>query len=244
MAAPPLNLYLLRHGETERTRENVYCGAGLDPGLTEEGHAMARAFANAYREFPWAGIYCSPQLRTRQTAAPICGLLGREPVLHDGLKEIGYGQWEGLTLEEIGSRYHDDYLRWTADPAWYPPTGGEPAVVIARRALRVVEEIQAAHGANSPTAGGTAGGAGGAGGGDPPGLARVTGGNVLVVSHKATIRILLCALLGIDVGRFRYRLACPVGSVNVVQFTRHGPMLLAMADRTHLDARLRGLSVT
>lgn len=49
-----------------------------------------------------------------------------------------------------------------------------------------------------------------------------TGGNILLVSHKATIRIILCSLLGIDVGRFRYRLVCPVGSVSIVEFTLDG----------------------
>jgi probable phosphoglycerate mutase len=64
-------------------------------------------------------------------------------------------------------------------------------------------------------------------------------GNVLVVSHKATIRIMICSLLGIDVGRFRYRLACPVASVSMVEFTPEGPLLHVLADRAHLDAHLR-----
>ena len=90
------------------------------------------------------------------------------------------------------------------------------AVVIARRALRVVEEIRG----------------------------RFTTGNVLVVSHKATIRIALCGLLGIDVGRFRYRLSCPVGSVTIVEFGESGPLLKVLADRTHLSERLRHLPGT
>jgi probable phosphoglycerate mutase len=103
-----------------------------------------------------------------------------------------------------------------ADPAWHAPTGGELAVVIARRALEVVEEI----------------------------TRDFADGNVLLVSHKATIRIMLCALLGIDVGRFRYRLLCPVGSVSVVEMTREGPLLRALAERSHLDERLRSLPGT
>ncbi len=222
MSKPPmLTLYLLRHGETERTRENVYCGAGMDPGLTEEGHRMARAFAEAHPRdrVRWAAVYCSPMLRTRQMAAPICETLGVEPAVRAGLKEIAYGAWEGLTLEEIQERFPDDYRCWTADPAWYPPTGGgEPAVVIARRALGVVEEIIQGAPAQDRADGGSA----------------EDERNVLIVSHKATIRILLCALLGIDLGQFRYRLACPVGSVSVVEFTRNGPMLMAMGETGYL----------
>jgi probable phosphoglycerate mutase len=69
-------------------------------------------------------------------------------------------------------------------------------------------------------------------------------GNVLIVSHKATIRIMLCALLGIDVGRFRYRLVCPVGSVSIVEFTTEGPLLRALADRSHFSEELKTLPGT
>ena len=46
------------------------------------------------------------------------------------------------------------------------------------------------------------------------------------------------------VGRFRFRLGCPVGSVSVVEFGAHGPLLHALADRSHLDETLRGLPGT
>lgn len=211
-----LKLFLLRHGQTEFSRANAFCGSGLDPELTTDGVEMADAFAAAYRAVAWSGVYASPLRRTRATARPLCEALEIEPELRDDLKEIGYGQWEGRNIEAVSRDFHDDYLRWTADPAWYPPTGGEPAVAIAHRVGRVVEEIQS----------------------------RGEGGNVLIVSHKATIRILLCELLGIDVGRFRYRLACPVGSVSVVEFGRHGPLLEVLADRSHLTPRLRSLPGT
>ena len=212
-----LTLYLLRHGQTPFSRDNIFCGAGLNPGLTESGHEMARRFADVYAPaLPWAAVYSSPLTRTRQTAAPICAALGVEPQVREELKEIAYGAWEGLPLDQISGEYHDDYLRWTADPAWHAPTGGETAVTIAGRAMRVVEEIKS----------------------------RYRFGNVLVVSHKATIRILLATFLGIDVGRFRYRLGCPVGSVSVVEFGKHGPLVQTLADRTHLTAELRGLEGT
>ena len=83
--------------------------------------------------------------------------------------------------------------------------------MIARRGLEVVEEIKQ----------------------------KFPGGNVLVVSHKATIRVMICELLGIDVGRFRYRIGCPVASVSVVEFSSHGPLLHTLADRSHLSDKLR-----
>lgn len=206
-----LTLYFLRHGQTSFSRANAFCGAGLNPHLTEDGLAMAQAFAKAYGETPWKAIYTSPLKRTLETANPICSITGLSPQLRDGLKEIGYGQWEGKTTAEVDQEFHDDYIRWTADPAWYPPTGGEAAISIAHRSIQVIEEIQNIY----------------------------EEGNVLIVSHKATIRIMLCSLLGIDVGRFRFRLDCPVASVSVVEFGKHGPLLKQMAERSHLSAELR-----
>ena len=211
-----LTLYFLRHGQTPLSREDNFCGSGLDPELTIEGAEMAQAFADAYRNTSWSEIYSSPLRRTVATARPLFDALKLQMALRDDLKEIGYGKWEGRTKDEVNRDYHDDYLQWLADPAWYPPTDGEMAVAIARRALRVVEEIRG----------------------------QFTSGNVLVVSHKATIRITLCGLLGIDVGRFRYRLSCPVGSATIVEFGESGPLLKVLADRTHLSERLRHLPGT
>lgn len=210
-----LKLYFLRHGQTACSRENLFCGA-IDPELTAEGLEMAQAFADTYRSFPWTAIYSSPMQRTIKTAQPLCDVTGMGLELREGLKEISYGKWEGQTPETISREYHDDYIRWSADPAWYPPTGGELAVAIAARAMLVIEEIKQ----------------------------RYNTGNVLIVSHKATIRIILCSLLGIDVGRFRYRIGCPVGSVSIVEFTSHGPLLHALADRSHLNEHLRTLPGT
>jgi broad specificity phosphatase PhoE len=211
-----LTLYLLRHGQTALSREDVFCGSGLDPELTQEGLEMAEAFAEAYRINSWTAIFTSQLRRTIATAAPLCEALGIEPEICAGLNEIGYGSWEGRTKEEVDGDYHDDYVNWLADPAWHAPTGGELAVEVARRSLQVVEDIRE----------------------------RFSDTNVLSVSHKATIRIILCSLLGIDVGRFRYRLGCPVGSVSIVEFTSHGPLLRVMADRSHLSKRLQSLPGT
>jgi probable phosphoglycerate mutase len=64
-------------------------------------------------------------------------------------------------------------------------------------------------------------------------------GNVLMVSHKATVRILLCSLLGIDVGRYRDRLSMPVAALSIVEMMEQGPLLLVLGDRTHLRQSLR-----
>lgn len=211
-----LTLYLLRHGQTTYSEAGAFCGSGIDADLKPEGYAMAHAVADAYKNTVWQAIYVSPLTRTRMTAQPLCDAVNMPMLLRDELMEIGYGKWEGRTTEEVDRDHHDDYIRWQADPAWNPPTGGEPAIEIARRTLKVIEEIKE----------------------------KYNDGKVLIVSHKATIRIILCGFLGIDVGRFRYRLACPVSSVSVVEFTKSGPLLRALADRSHLSEQLRNLPGT
>lgn len=211
-----LRLYLLRHGQTAMSRANVFCGRGLDPALTAEGLAMAEAFAAAYADCKWEAIYASPLQRAVATAEPLARSVGLPVEQRDGLAEIDYGVWDGSSAVEVARDFHDEYERWTADPAWNPPTHGETAVALSQRTTHVIEGIREAH----------------------------ETGNVLVVSHKASIRVLVCALLGVDVGRFRYRFGCPVGSVTIIEFGAHGPLAATVADRSHLDARLRGLEGT
>lgn len=205
-----LKLYLLRHGETTFSQTGGYCGV-LDAELTESGHAMARAFAEAYQSLGWAAIYCSPMGRTQATAAPMVEATGLAPLLRAGLTEINYGDWEGKQKSEVQEHFCEDYHRWMTEPAWNPPTAGETAVEIANRAMAVIAEIQEQH----------------------------RDGNVLVVSHKATLRIILCSLLGIDLGRYRDRLDYPAASFSVVSFGQYGPLLERMGDRAYMPTHLR-----
>ncbi|PSR17442.1 histidine phosphatase family protein [filamentous cyanobacterium CCP3] len=204
-----LNLYFLRHGETESSQTGTYCGLS-DPELTAEGMAMAQAFADKYQHLPWQAIYASPLRRTVATATPICKATGLTMEQRDGLKEMYFGEWEGQTHEEVERRYSKDYVRWLAEPAWNPPTGGETGVQVASRAALVIAEIEANH----------------------------SSGNVLIVSHKTTIRLILCNLLGIDSGRYRDRIELPVASLSLVRFDQHGPMLAKHGDRSHLPEEL------
>jgi probable phosphoglycerate mutase len=204
-----LTIYFLRHGETVASRTGSYCGA-LDPDLTPAGHEMAREFAAAYKNVAWEALFCSPMKRTLATAEPLCEAVGLSPQLRDGLKEITYGCWEGKTPDEVNRQFHDEYVRWLADPGWNAPTGGEKGVDIARRSSSVLEEIEQTY----------------------------HSGSVLVISHKATIRIMLCSLLGIDIGRYRDRLAIPVAALSVVEMTERGPLLKSLGDRSHLRETL------
>jgi broad specificity phosphatase PhoE len=210
-----LNLYLLRHGETTYSRSGGHCG-WIDPNLTTEGEEMAAAFAKAYAQVSWQAIYASPMKRTLATVQPLIDTTGLELQVRAGLKEIHYGDWEGQTVAAVQNQYADDYRNWQSEPGWNAPTHGETGLQVANRSLAVIAEI----------------------------THQYSTGNVLVVSHKATIRIILCNLLGIELGRYRDRLDVPACSVSVVTLKPGGPMLKSLGDRYHLDEKLRNLPGT
>lgn len=211
-----LRIYFVRHGETTYSQTGGFCGA-IDPELTPAGSQMAEQFAATYAKLPWNAVYVSPMKRTIATAKPLCDAVGIEMQLHDGLREINYGDWEGKTVEEVKKDYEEDYINWLTEPAWNAPTnGGETSVEIASRSSLVIAEIQE----------------------------KYKSGNVLVVSHKATIRIILCSLLGIDLGRYRYRIGALAASVSIVKFDVRGPLLEVLGDRSYMDENLRNLPGT
>jgi probable phosphoglycerate mutase len=205
-----LHLYFVRHGETIYSQTGGFCG-DLDPDLTPAGYEMAQAFGKAYQQLEWKAAYVSPKRRTIATAKPLCDAVGLEMHLREGLQEIRYGEWENRTAEYVRENDVEAYQHWLMEPAWNSPTGGETAFQVASRATLVITEIEETY----------------------------PDGNVLVVSHKATLRILLCSLLGIDLGRYRDRLDMPAASVSIVKFGKYGPMLMSTGDRGYMPPQLR-----
>jgi probable phosphoglycerate mutase len=200
-----LTLHLVRHGETAAAAEGYYAG-DIDPPLLPAGIEQARKLAASVAGIGIDALYVSSKLRARMTMEPIEQATGLTAVVEHGLKEIGYGRWDGLREEEARSMDPELHAAWSADPAMTAPPGGETAFDILTRAMPVVQRIRQQHGE----------------------------GQVLVVSHKATIRVLACALLGIELGRFRDRIACPTASVTTFTFGPRGPMLVRHGDVSHL----------
>ncbi len=206
----PLRLYLLRNAETDYCRTGRYCSRdGVH--LTERGRQMADYFAKRYRHVTWAALFCSPLKHAAETVHPLCNVTGMELQVRDDLRELSFGKWEGMAPRDVNHLFHDDYIRWLADPAWNSPTRGEKGIRVARRCSDVLEEIEESY----------------------------PDGNVLVVSHKAALRIMLCTLLGVDVGRYRDRLAMPVTALSMVELMKYGPFVRNFNDCSHLPRHLR-----
>ena len=201
----------MRHGATQLTAEDRFSGAnGVD--LSEQGRDQVRALAERLAEFPIAAIYASPLSRTLETADILAVPHAREIQPRPGLREIDHGHWEGLTRAEVEERYPEEYSAWEADPFTYAPAGGESGVAVLARALPVIREIVVAH----------------------------AGETVLVVSHKATLRLTLASLLGFDARGYRDRLDQSPACLNVLEF--RDPVrarLMLFNDTSHYSAAPR-----
>lgn len=193
-------LHLLRHGETELSADGTFCGE-IDAALSDKGVRQAEAAAARLAGLHLEAVYVSSKRRAQETAAPLCAQLGLTARVEEGLREIGYGSWDGRKETDIRENDPHTYALWANDPAVHAPPGGENGYAIAARALPIVERVTTAH-----------------------------EGNVLLVSHKATIRVIVSALLGLHIGRFRDRIACPTASLTTFEYGSRGPLLVRIGE--------------
>jgi probable phosphoglycerate mutase len=182
-------LLLVRHGATTLSAEDRFAGA-TDIPLSDEGRAQAAALAERLRDDPIDAIYCSPMRRTLETASIIAEPHKLTPISRPALREIDHGHWEGLTRHDVESRFKEEYARWEEDPFSSAPSGGECGVDVMARALPIIRTIVEAH----------------------------HGQRVAVVSHKATIRLVISSLLGFDASGYRDRLDQAPACLNVLDF--------------------------
>lgn len=182
-------IYLIRHGETKASAEDRFSG-GTDIDLSDNGSWQAACLAKRLAGDNIAAIYSSPMRRTMDTAAIIGKPHHLAPIPEERLKEIHHGHWETMLRKDVEQLYPDEYAAWVEDPFTFAPKGGESGVVVMARALLVIREIVVSHADQA----------------------------VAIVSHKATIRLLLCSLLGINARGYRDRLDQSPAGLNIIDF--------------------------
>lgn len=182
-------LFLVRHGATGLSAEDRFAGA-TDIALSQEGRIQVGHLAERLAQTKLAAVYCSPLQRTVETAEIIALPHELRPNPREGLREIDHGHWEGLRRAEVETQFAEEYAAWEEDPFTFAPLGGESGLSVMARALPVIREIVLKH----------------------------NGENVLVVSHKATIRLIIGSLLGFDVRGYRDRLDQQPACLNILDF--------------------------
>jgi broad specificity phosphatase PhoE len=127
-------IYLARHGETAYNAEGRFQGQ-VEIGLTERGVEQAHALARAAAERSWAGLYCSPLTRARQTAAVVGAAIGLAPIPDERFKEADTGAWTDRLYADVE---HEDPEGWAAyhatDPDFRFP-GGESLEELMERVI-------------------------------------------------------------------------------------------------------------
>ena len=182
-------LLLVRHGATNATEEDRFSGSS-GAELSEEGRWQAARLGERLAPERLAAVYASPLSRALETARILGGHCNLQPIVRDGLREIGHGRWEGMKRGDVERQFAAEFGAWEADPFTFAPEGGESGVAVLARALPVIREIVTSH----------------------------PGGQVVVVSHKATLRLVLSSLLGFDARGYRDRLDQSPACLNVVDF--------------------------
>jgi broad specificity phosphatase PhoE len=192
-------LFLIRHGATQLTAEDRFSGAA-NVYLSEEGRAQAQRLALRLADDHIVAVYASPLDRTMETARAIAAPHQLPLIRREGLEEIHHGHWEGMSRKDVETRFPEEYASWEADPFTFAPQGGESGISVLARALPVIREIVVNH----------------------------TDKNIVVVSHKATIRLILSSLLGFDERGYRDRLDQAPACLNILDFrdTVHARLML------------------
>ena len=162
-----MKIYLIRHGQTDWNLQGRIQGSHDIP-LNEMGLKQAECLAQGMKNRPVKKIFCST-LKRALTTAKALGTIQNAPIIEKRqLIEVEFGEWEGLTWNEIQKTYPKEYRHWSLRPAESAPPGGENQNEILNRCRQVVKEI-----------------------------INETGGreDVAVVSHGATLAYLLTCML-------------------------------------------------
>jgi len=165
-----LNLYIIRHGETDYNKRGIVQGKGIDSDLNEIGISQAQSFYNAYHNIPFDVIYTSTLKRTHQTVAPFL----RHTINHqtrEELDEIDWGIYEGKAVQ---NDFHDEYKKvtelWKKGEIDLRIDGGDSPQDLKIRQQSFIDST----------------------------LYNSSQNNVLICMHGRALRIFLCTLLNQD----------------------------------------------
>lgn len=188
-------LLLARHGETDWNRDGRFQGHADTP-LNERGREQARELADQLDGIDV--VYSSDLARARETAEIIAGRLGLEVRVDERLRERGFGGWEGLTADEIGSRDTDGYRRWRSGDG----AGAEDAEAHEALASRVQDFLEDV-------------------------IRRHPREDVLVIAHGGSVRVIQALAAGLDYVRDRRTLPA-VGNCEVARYAAREGKLAAV----------------
>jgi alpha-ribazole phosphatase len=198
-------VFLIRHGEVQWNLENAYVGS-TDIPLNDTGRKQAQMLAEFLKKEQISAIYASDLSRARETAEILAQKfdLAVHPVSE--LREVDYGEWEGVNETDIPKRDPEIFLQWKANPADVCIPDGESFAAVRYRSFPAFCRIAESH----------------------------IDENIAVVAHKSVNRVILCCLLGMDVNRYR-QIGQENACLNIIESRKNGRYVVAAVnDRCHL----------
>jgi broad specificity phosphatase PhoE len=166
-------LFLVRHGRTGWNKEQIFRGH-KDIPLDEVGRQEALLVGERLKGEGIKAVFSSPLSRARETAQAVARSHNVEVQVVEGLIDLHFGEWEGMSLEEVKERYPDLYAQWQGTPQKVIFPGGEGLDSVRSRAMEAVKDIINCHPQEA----------------------------VALVSHRVVLKVLICALLGLDNSHF------------------------------------------
>jgi broad specificity phosphatase PhoE len=200
-------LVLVRHGETRWHRENRYAGTS-DVELSRLGRDQARDLAAWATTAALDEVWASTLSRARETARVCAELTGTGLVTDERLRELDFGDAEGLTRQEMDVHFPDAARDFQRDPVRHHLPGGEDPVRAARRFTSCLQDI----------------------------AERRTTGRVLVVAHSTVIRLALCSLIGVELSRYR-RLFPALGNCALTEISLDASDVALLEFNTPVDRK-------
>ncbi|MEU7553858.1 bifunctional RNase H/acid phosphatase [Streptomyces sp. NPDC044571] len=204
----PATFVLLRHGETALTPQKRFSGSGgSDPELSPAGRRQAAAVAEALAARGTVQtVISSPLRRCRETAQAVADRLGLGVTVEQGLREVDFGAWEGLTFAEVQERFPDDLQAWLDSPKAAPTGGGESFAAATRRISATRDRLLAAH----------------------------AGRTVLLVTHVTPVKIMVRLALGAPPESL-FRMELSAASLSAVAYYADGNASVRLLnDTSHL----------
>ncbi len=191
---PSQRIYLFRHGETANAGQVCFNGH-FDVDLSDHGKEQFHLIAEALKDHPLHTVYSSDLKRTALCAEIIAKPHGLTPIAHPELRELSFGQWEGLSMQEVNEKYPGQLDERLKDIEGFSVEGGETFDQLQARVIPKFEEIVSQHREDT----------------------------LAIVAHGGVNRIILAHLLGIPMKNI-FRIQQEYGAVNILQFYEDSPV--------------------
>lgn len=198
-------LILVRHGQTAWNKQPRFRGQA-DIELDETGLAQAQATGNSLSRFPISAVYSSPLKRATATAQPIAEKQGITVQSHNGLLDIYFGKWQGLTPQQ--AREQDGALldAWLKEPHKVTFPQGESLSDVRDRVTGAINELLHKH----------------------------DGETIVMVSHVVVLKVALCVVLGLDDSHF-WKMAQDNCAISIIKVKDGNYTVSLINDTCHLN---------